>query len=52
MIKDGTQFFIEWLKISKLNKHDALFILSVGGGSLKEQVSVNLIKSIDYAKKN
>ena len=28
-----------------------LFILSVGGGSLKEQVSVNLIKSIEYAKK-
>ena len=43
--------FAEWLKISKLNKKDALFILSVGGGSLDAQVSVNLIKSIDYAKK-
>lgn len=28
--------FVEWLKISKLNKKDMLFILSVGGGNLKK----------------
>ncbi|MAE08754.1 MAG: sugar isomerase [Bacteroidetes bacterium] len=40
-----------WLKGSRLNKNDALFILSVGGGNLEKQVSVNLIKAIDFARK-
>ena len=44
--------FLDWLKVSKLNKNDALFILSVGGGSKKRNVSTNLISAIDYAKKN
>ena len=31
---EGWKFsFLDWLKVSKLNKNDALFILSVGGGS-------------------
>lgn len=38
-----------WLKISKLSSKDALFILSVGGGSIEKQVSVNLVKAIDLA---
>lgn len=42
--------FEEWLKVSNLNTNDAVFILSVGGGSLEKNVSVNLIKAIDYAK--
>tara|TARA_B100000959_G_C14714868_1_gene514431 strand:- start:138 stop:722 length:585 start_codon:yes stop_codon:yes gene_type:complete len=42
--------FKEWLKICNLNKKDALFILSVGGGDIKKKVSVNLIKAIKYAK--
>jgi len=40
----------EWLKISKLNHKDALFIFSVGGGNIKAKVSVNLIKAVDLAK--
>jgi D-sedoheptulose 7-phosphate isomerase len=40
-----------WLKISKLNSKDALFILSVGGGDPKKNVSVNLIEAVKYAKK-
>jgi D-sedoheptulose 7-phosphate isomerase len=40
-----------WLKVSKLNKNDAIFILSVGGGNLKKKVSVNLINAIKYSKK-
>jgi D-sedoheptulose 7-phosphate isomerase len=40
------------LKISKIGKKDALFVLTVGGGNLRKNVSVNLIKSINYAKKN
>ena len=50
---EGWKFsFLDWLKVSKLNKNDALFILSVGGGSKKRNVSTNLISAIDYAKKN
>ncbi len=43
---------VESLKISKINKNDCIFVLSVGGGNLKKKVSVNIIKCIDYALKN
>ena len=42
--------FVDWLKVSKFNKRDVIFIMSVGGGSLKKSVRVNLIKAIQYAK--
>jgi D-sedoheptulose 7-phosphate isomerase len=42
--------FIEWLKISKLNKKDCIFVFSVGGGNKIKKVSENLIYAIDYAK--
>lgn len=42
--------FAEWLKTSKLSNNDALFILSVGGGNLKENISPNLVKALQYAK--
>ena len=42
--------FADWLKASRLKKEDALFILSVGGGSLEKNISPNLVKAIDYAK--
>ncbi len=42
--------FVEWLKISKLNKKDSIFIFSVGGGSKEKNISVNLVKAVDYAK--
>ena len=40
-----------WLKVSNLNSRDAIFIMSVGGGNKKKNVSVNLIKAIEFAKK-
>ena len=40
-----------WLKVSNLNSSDAIFIMSVGGGNKKKNVSVNLIKAIKFAKK-
>lgn len=43
--------FSEWLKISHLNKYDGVLILSVGGGNIEKNISVNLIKALDYAKK-
>ncbi|MCM8795318.1 MAG: SIS domain-containing protein [Candidatus Omnitrophica bacterium] len=45
----GFEFiFINWLKTSRLNKHDAIMVLSVGGGT--ETTSKNLILAMDYAK--
>lgn len=44
--------FIDWLKVNNLKKNDAIFVFSVGGGNKKHNVSVNLIKAIDYAKKS
>jgi len=42
--------FVEWLKGSKLNSKDAVFVLSVGGGNLEKNVSANLIHAVNYAK--
>ena len=41
--------YLNWLKVSKFSSKDALFILSVGGGNQEKQVSVNLVKCIEYA---
>lgn len=43
--------FVEWLKVSRLTANDALLIFSVGGGNREKNISVNLIKAMDYAKK-
>ena len=42
---------VGWLKVSRLSKKDAIFVLSVGGGNLEKNVSVNIVESIQYAKK-
>lgn len=42
--------FSGWLRVSKINKNDCIFILSVGGGSKERNVSTNLIEAIDLAK--
>ena len=43
--------FSNWLKISNLNKNDAIFILSVGGGSIKKNISMNIVEAIKYSKR-
>ena len=43
--------FSDWLLASNLSKKDAIFIMSVGGGNKKKNISTNLIKSIDLALK-
>tara|TARA_A100001015_G_scaffold314058_1_gene422712 strand:+ start:1434 stop:2015 length:582 start_codon:yes stop_codon:yes gene_type:complete len=49
---DGFEnIFSDYLKCSHLSKDDAIFILSVGGGNIKLNVSVNLIKAIKFAKR-
>lgn len=42
--------FSEWLRISKLNKNDLIFIFSVGGGNLEKNISPNLVEAIKYAE--
>ena len=42
--------FSEWLKISKLDSDDALFVFSVGGGNAEKNISPNLVAALDYAK--
>jgi D-sedoheptulose 7-phosphate isomerase len=42
--------FAEWLKVSRLSARDALFILSVGGGSVERNISPNLVRAIQLAK--
>ena len=42
--------FAEWLKVSKLQPKDALFIFSVGGGNLEKNISPNLVEAIKFAK--
>jgi len=42
--------FVEWLKTSRLGKNDAVFVMSVGGGSLEKNISPNLISALQHAK--
>ena len=43
--------FLNWLKISKLNSGDMIFVLSVGGGNQRKKVSTNISKALFYGKK-
>jgi len=42
--------FEPWLKLSKLCPKDAIFIFSVGGGNLEENISPNLVNALKYAQ--
>ena len=42
--------FAGWLQGSRLRKEDALFVFSVGGGSLEKNISPNLVRAVDYAR--
>jgi D-sedoheptulose 7-phosphate isomerase len=42
--------FVDWLRGSKLTSSDGVFVLSVGGGSSEKNISVNLVRALDYAK--
>jgi D-sedoheptulose 7-phosphate isomerase len=41
---------LNWLKVSKFNKNDGIFVFSVGGGSQEKSISMNLVKVVNYAK--
>jgi D-sedoheptulose 7-phosphate isomerase len=42
--------FVEWLKGSRLGRLDMVFVLSVGGGDLRRNVSANLVRALEYAR--
>lgn len=42
--------FVNWLKISKLNINDMLFVFSVGGGNAEKNISMNIVKSLQLAE--
>ncbi len=41
--------FAAWLKESRLRAEDAVFVFSVGGGSLEKNISANVVKALRYA---
>jgi D-sedoheptulose 7-phosphate isomerase len=43
--------FLNWLKISHLNDKDMVFVFSVGGGNLARNISPNLVRALEYAKR-
>lgn len=42
--------YVEWLRESRLNSRDLLFVFSVGGGDAERNVSENLVRCMEYAK--
>ena len=42
--------FVEWLKTSRLQAGDMLFVFSVGGGNLEKNISPNLVRAMQYAR--
>jgi D-sedoheptulose 7-phosphate isomerase len=48
---DGWEnIFADWLKVSRLSKNDGVFIFSVGGGNIEKNISINLVRVLEYAK--
>jgi D-sedoheptulose 7-phosphate isomerase len=43
--------FVHWLAGSRLGARDLVFVLSVGGGDLERNISPNLVRALEYAKK-
>jgi D-sedoheptulose 7-phosphate isomerase len=42
--------FAAWLRTSRANKNDAVFVFSVGGGNLEKNVSPNIVAALKEAK--
>jgi D-sedoheptulose 7-phosphate isomerase len=43
--------FVEWLRGSRLDADDGVLVFSVGGGDLDRNVSPNLVRAVQHAKK-
>jgi D-sedoheptulose 7-phosphate isomerase len=42
--------FASWLSGSRLRREDGICVFSVGGGSAEDNISVNLVRALEYAK--
>jgi D-sedoheptulose 7-phosphate isomerase len=42
--------FVEWLRGSRLRAGDGVLVFSVGGGNREKNVSVNLVRSLEFAR--
>ncbi len=42
--------FVGWLRRSNLKFPDGIFVLSVGGGNKELDISMNIVRAVDYAK--
>jgi D-sedoheptulose 7-phosphate isomerase len=42
--------YANWLRGSRLSSNDLVFVLSVGGGDAKKNISANLVRALEYAK--
>jgi D-sedoheptulose 7-phosphate isomerase len=42
--------YANWLRGSRLNDKDMVFIFSVGGGDAKSNISTNLVKALEHAR--
>ncbi len=43
--------FVAWLQGSRLRREDGIFVLSVGGGSLDKNISPNLVRALEHARR-
>ena len=43
--------FASWLRTSRANEKDAVFVFSVGGGDAERNVSANIVHALDEAKR-
>ena len=43
--------FARWLEVSRLGERDAVLVFSVGGGDLERNISPNLVRALEHAKR-
>jgi D-sedoheptulose 7-phosphate isomerase len=43
--------FVKWLQVSHLSNKDMILVFSVGGGDLQRNVSPNLVRALEHAKR-
>jgi D-sedoheptulose 7-phosphate isomerase len=41
---------INWLKVSRFRKEDCVFVFSVGGGNDTKNISMNIVRVVQYAR--
>jgi D-sedoheptulose 7-phosphate isomerase len=42
--------YANWLRGSRLNEGDMVFVFSVGGGDAEKNISANLVRALEYAR--